>query len=381
MKNPARLARYALYGLSCLVLVTAILIWNDRTARARQAETLRAASVQCRQTQRAVALLYRAFRAENGLTYAARAHTMAAYGDQKIKSVAWLVQAPDHLYVKYLDGHYKGMQFGYSQRWFYRQCQTTRRMLPYAEVEKAPSQAASQHFALLLENYRAEWVRQDRLQERPVEVVQIMPSRSIAGASGPAQRLWIDVESGLPLRTECFDYQLRPTLDTSLSEIDFSPQITPATFKAPAEILDMTKTGPWVTRELGDDRAAVEKATGLIPPEATYLPPGFVFDYVGIHLLDGLTRQFTAPPRPQDYAALARYTDGLNALTLFALRRATGTDSPDAGSAADNAAGYDFGPGTLVMRDVQDGMLAAVADLPPSVLRRVLASTPQHISR
>ncbi len=372
MKNSARFACFALYGLSFVMLVAALLVWNDRTARARQTHLQQEMAAQQERSQHAVALLSRAFEAENGMTYAARAHTMTAYGDQKIKNVAWMVQAPDHLYVKYLDGHYKGMQFGYSQRWFYRQCNQTGRKMAYAEVEKMPTRSAAHRFALLLQNYRAQWVKSDKLQGRAVEVVQLLPIHPVEGARGPAQRIWIDAENGLPMRTECFDYKLRPTLDTSLSDIDLSPRITSATFKAPAQILDMTKTTPWMTRDLGGDKAKVETITGLVAPLATYLPPGFVFEHVGVYLLEGLTKQFVAPPQLTDYAALTRYTDGLNALTIFALRQADKKgDNED----------YNFGPGTLVMRDVPDGVIVAVADLPPPVLRKVLASTPEKIAR
>jgi hypothetical protein len=125
-------------------------------------------------------------------------------------------------------------------------------------------------------------------------------------------------------------------------------------------MVSVAQQKPWMYEEMNADRERVEKMTGVAPPEVTQLPPGFAFDSVGSHRFDSQS----APT-----AALARFTDGLNVITVFSLKYqkpAQKTVPPSC----------DFGMGTMVMRELPNGVtLLAVGDLPAPMLQKMLAAT------
>jgi negative regulator of sigma E activity len=226
-------------------------------------------------------------------------------------------------------------------------------------------------FALMLENYRANWYGQRQLAGRTADIVDISPFNAIDGAHGPAKRLWIDSETGLTLRVETYNYQLQQVMSSTLSDLNLSPRISAVTFPAVPDTPDVAKTDPWMAQDLGNDSASVVRLTHLQPPRARELPPGFHIESVGVH------RCAEAANAPT--AALTRYTDGLNTLTIFALKPTTETqniaasaESKQPGQEDSGVQTCDFGPGTMVMSNRDGQRLIAVGDLPPQTLYRVL---------
>ncbi len=145
-----------------------------------------------------------------------------------------------------------------------------------------------------------------------------------------------------------------------------------------------------MAEEMGAHFDKVAQKTGIEPPKPGYIPDGFELDSYGVHNCDD-------PGQPY-LAALTRYSDGINVLTIFAMKPLDKV-SPTSASSADGAnrsrtpaskeaatskeaakggtesQACNFGPGTMLMRDTKIGRLLAVADLPPGILRRVLDST------
>jgi negative regulator of sigma E activity len=100
-----------------------------------------------------------------------------------------------------------------------------------------------------------------------------------------------------------------------------------------------------------------------------WLPTGFELDGYGVH-------QCPSERSQPITAALSRYTDGLNTLTIFVMNPLPPTsDSKLVVEKADGPQSCDFGPGTMAMRSHEGKKLIAVGDLPLATLSRVLDKT------
>lgn len=369
----------SLFWVSIFVVAAAAWLWNGRQERHHQAAVAQAEVRAARSAQNSAALLMRAFHADNYLTYAATSNTKVRMAGTEMSTVARLVHAPRRLSIAYLQGDYAGLHSGYNEQWSWRQVSTSQPMIPYAEMERQNTDMAAQRFALLLQNYNVVSQGRAQLAGREAEVVEIHPFAPAEGAQGPAKKLWIDSKTGLTLRMQSFNYQMMPVMDSVLSEIDLSPQITESTFVPPLKLREVARHRPWMAHESGEDEARIARLSGLFPPrpDIKVLPAGFEFDSVGAHRYDADASG--KPIASGCYAALSRYSDGLNTLTIFALHSdCAPVIAPIATSLDDkktSTQSCDFGTGTLVMRNTPQGPLIAVADLPAPVLRRVLAAT------
>jgi negative regulator of sigma E activity len=352
-------SRFGLLVPSLLILVAAFALWNIRRSRPAAERITRSTDVS--------ALLRRAHKADTQLSYSAISTIQGTYGPRPMNATASLVRAPRKLSITYLSGDARGMQSGFNERWFWRQDGTSP-MEAYASVEFRPDEMASKRFKLMLKNYRGQLLREDQVDGRASDVVELRPIQMAEGASGPFKRLWIDRATGLTLRIDAFNHKSQPVMRSVLSKVDFTPQIQKTTFVPPEKMFALASVKPWRAEELGDHHDQVARQAHVLPPQPEFLPPGFVFDNVGVHRCD--------VPGAPSLAALARYTDGLNVLTVFAIKRKTKAPQPQSRAAQGQTC--DFGPGAMAMRETPQGTLVAVADLPPAVLRRVLESTKIH---
>ncbi len=354
----------SLYVLSVLVLLMALLTWSLRRQQKLQTRlfALQSAPAKVTQdqrvTQRAVALLYQSLLADTHLTYTALTQTWANYGGKTMRSQARVARAPQKLAIEYLSGDRQGLHTGFSERWFWRQENSGALARPFATTMPDNSELATRRFATLLENYGAEWQGNGEVDGRAVEVVELWPFHLIDGAQGPGKKLWIDSATNLVLRVETYNHQRQLVMDSELREVNYNPQFAPNTFKEPQTILADAENEPLMAQDMGQDAQAVARSTGLMPPrlEQIDLPPGFQLEAVGMH---------HCTDDKNGYAALSQYTDGLNTLTLFAMKERAKEKSSGEQSC-------EFGPGSVVVHDTAQGCLIAVGDLPPVTLRRMV---------
>lgn len=383
-----------LFAAAAVILVLAVAVWTGRQSAESfgppNNSSLAGPQRKQQHIQKAASLLFRAFHADNYLTYSALSSTMAMYGGGKMKSEAEIIRAPQKFAIAYKSGDMKGVNAGYNQYWFWRQEQEASPLQPYAQIRHDTTEMATQRFALMLENYAARYTGTEKIEGREADIVELKPFRPVDGAVGPAKRLAVDRETGLTLRVQTFNYQMQLVMESTLKNVNYAPHVTPTTFRSPQQIKTDKQDRDWVAQEEGKDEAAVTRLTGLQPPKPSYLPDGFVFDGVGMHKCEYAGAPYSA--------ALARYTDGLNTLTVFHLKQESAAKAADNGATkigneqtpeysgatnnssqsekAGKLASCAFGPGTLVTRDVKDGRLLAVSDLPAPVLRQVLNSVP-----
>jgi negative regulator of sigma E activity len=358
------ISRYGLFAAAAAILIAALSLWSIRTIRA----------------QHAVELLRRSHKADNGLQYSAISTTMAKYGRGEMNAVAEVVRAPDALFITYRSGERSGLHTGYNGKYFWRRDNAKAPLKAYAEVDVLPAQMAAMRLALTLKNYRLRLMAPEAVDGRAAEKVELRPRQMIDGARGPIKHLWIDQETGLTLRIDTWNHQRQLVMSETLSNLKLLTGIPAGTFApTPDTLRKVAGEGSMLAQEMGNNVGRVAEVTGIRPPKPTWLPPGFEFENVGVHHCDNAGNPYRA--------ALSRYSDGVNVLTIFAMKpntknAAKGQTDPgqmNKGTADDNIAkpnrACDFGPGTMVMRSTAQGQLVAVADLPAQTLERVLAST------
>jgi len=357
-------APFALYLIASGLLVAAAGLWGYRSELAIQQDLaassrLRAEAVRSLvEGQEAGSLLERSLNADTELPYSALARTRSLLGPHPMDVEARIVRAPGQEIVTVVSGPVAGSETGYAPHWLWRQMPGGG-MIPYALLHDDTNSTARRHFKLLMDNYSAVVTGTSQVAGRKVDVVEVKPLNPAEGATGPARRLFLDSDTGLALQVESFDYQMKPVSISTLSEVSYNP-IPATTFPTPAQIVGAAHDN-WVVEELGSGADAlrqVSERAGFFPPQPTYLPAGFVLDGYGLHRC----RQHPAAP----YAAMTRYSDGLNTLTIFAMRRSA---PPLKGGGP-----CDFGSGTMVTRDDAPVSFVALADLPPATLQKVLAT-------
>lgn len=357
--------RYLGFGLSVVALAvagSAVFLWASRVEPTP-------AALAATDDARAWMLLERSLRADAQLPLQARVQTVVFAGNRQIQSESQLARAPQHLAVTYLSGPMKGQASGFSQNWFWRQ--EAGKLAPYAQVARRPDEMARGRFDLMRQNYVARLQAPQQLDGRAVEVIELRPIHPALGARGPARRVFIDARTGLTLRTESFNYRLQPVSHSTFSDLELKAP-APTAFETPAAIAAAAQQSFWQGEELGHDERAVEREVGLSAPQSQRLPRGFAVDGVGVH------RCVRNEPGKLQLAAFTRYTDGLNVLTLFAVKAAplSEPNSPVVpGDVATDLAGdlnCNFGPGTIISRSEGGGTLMAMGDLPVAVLQRAL---------
>ncbi len=306
-------------------------------------------------------MLERSIRSEQGQSLSASVESISYVCGEKVVSESKIVQAPQHTSIQWVSGPMQGAQSGFSNRWFWRQAPDGK-VQPYSEVSASNQQAQAHRFKLLKQNYNAIVGEKSELSGREVQILEIKPKAETA--KGPARRFFIDVETGIVLKTQGFDSELRPVFETSLHNLDFTPDINATTFGKPSVVLAAAKKTNWQGEEFGSDTKRIATKIGFLPPKSVYLPAGFELDGYGLH-------RCQTPDGQTQCASFARYSDGLNSLTVFAMKPCDKAEK----MSEDAPAICDFGAGVLASRKAGEGRLIAVADLPSKELQKVLAAS------
>ncbi len=315
------------------------------------------------QAQAAVNLLRRSFNADTTLRYSANVQIAAMYGEHKMQTRAHLMRAPRRLTVTYLSGDRRGLEGGFNERWFWRREDKDAPIQAYAEVAYRPEEMAAQRFALMTRNYRGRILRRENIGDSVCDVVEIRRTQPLQNARGPFKRLWLDRQSGLTLRSDAYNYRGDLVQRSVLSNLQLAPAVQ--SFVQPAQMKAVALKTSWKNEELGANRAKVVAMTNLAPPQPTWLPAGFTFDSVGM--------QRTSLSKDAPVAALSRYGDGMNVITIFSFK----TPAKKAESKTAERVSCTFGAGAMAMRETPGGLtLLAIGDLPTETLNRVLDSVP-----
>ncbi len=156
-------------------------------------------------------------------------------------------------------------------------------------------------------NYQAVVTGETTVVGRPVQVIEIRARKAPPGDHRVVWRLWVDRETGFPLKRERYNVEGKLTSGTEFVEVRFGAAVDRSMFQVPRgwQVVNAENDGGPLTigqvgRRLG--------FTVLVP---RYLPPGYRFTgcYVGQRGRRGWRM------------AELRYTDGLRVLSVFQRKR------------------------------------------------------------
>lgn len=215
---------------------------------------------------------------------------------------------------------------------------------------------------LLSRNFKLEVGGRATLLGRPTRVVEIVPLHP----DRPRQRLWMDVATGLPLRTE----HLSPkglVLDRSeFRSIQLNAPLKPDAFEFTLPPRAQVTTSVQVL-DAGQSLDDLQTELQFTPRLPTYLPAGFevldvqVFENKGVRSVHW------------------RLSDGLGMLSLFQATRDSMPAKPDEAREVtiEGSHGYVMGHGAhrMLCWEMPNGSYSLVGDLAENELTKIAAST------
>jgi outer membrane lipoprotein-sorting protein len=320
-------------GIVCL-LVGGIIGLSHHTACDPEAKKLLKAATQAPETQE----------------YIAQATTFATYGNRLLHSEAEVYNARGGKYrIEYKIGSLSGVIVGRSEpdmTWRYDPLH--RRLI----TEKlAVSQADPNHYDLnmLLKNCRAKVKMHTTVAGRPATEIVLEPK-----AGGGSRTLWIDPETGVILRSEERNVENDLVAATTFHSITYGKTASPEQF------LPIPPTGKpikWIAendfaREAGDPRQ-ISRTIGVPLMEPKYIPTGYQKEGYYLYNCPGCASK----------AAITRYVDGLNSLTVV--------QSSSSCEHHMESQPLDFGLGKAVSAKHGDSIFWVLGELPRSELEKV----------
>jgi outer membrane lipoprotein-sorting protein len=197
---------------------------------------------------------------------------------------------------------------------------------------------------------------------RPSRLIEFLPRQ---GGSRPVRRVWIDVETGLILRSEISTPENRLSWLSVFESLEYGPPVDPEAF-----VMRVPSGVPVL--EIGEDpclgETDAERASGLPLVLPVYLPPGFA-------------RTCIYARRHREYAELqVLFSDGLSMLSLFESTRFREPGAGGGDAEAPVAVGpwpgrwYDLGLVTGIAWRPPWAHLALLGELSREELRKVAAS-------
>jgi outer membrane lipoprotein-sorting protein len=235
----------------------------------------------------------------------------------------------------------------------------------------APTGREIERLGLLMRNYQVSTAGTGTVAGRNATILKVTPRRP----PGPWRKLWIDRATSVILRTDSYNSDDQFLSSTYVTSVDFNAEVPQSLLQVPVG---------WSLERVGRDEMrrwsadALSARIGITLREPSYLPPGFV--------LDGWYLASTGRGMPN---AHARYTDGLNSLSVFQHsygpgkgrgkgmgRGWRGGRGPVEEGTADPCQMLAVGTGRCLRAPRQDRMYMVVADLPEAELRKVADSLP-----
>jgi outer membrane lipoprotein-sorting protein len=226
-----------------------------------------------------------------------------------------------------------------SCHWLYSPKEQTWRPLSWCEPQS--------HLELLLRNYHLTLEDVETVAARRARRIRIEPRH----AGNPSKRTWLDLETGVPLRSELFASSGRRV--STMQYLEFRPERS-----LPAQLFQVPE-GASASSLIQHPESGVQSAVRLSfePAQPRYLPRGYVLDRESRSRRDGVEM------------SRARYTDGLNVLSLVQWRGPL-EGEPDAGREQFWSAGEQIHWSRAGIRATLSG------DLEARELRRIVDSIP-----
>jgi outer membrane lipoprotein-sorting protein len=157
---------------------------------------------------------------------------------------------------------------------------------------------ATDHVKLLLSNYIPVTSGKEKVAERVTDIIRLQPKTP----GNPKLVLWVDEKTGIILRSERYLHTGTLATRSTYNSISFKPVVSTTLYAVPKQ-WRRVNTGA-ASNPISADQ--VQKSAGFKPLKPSYVPKGYV--------LDGYFLRRTGSGK---IAAVLKYTDGLNSITVF----------------------------------------------------------------
>jgi len=157
---------------------------------------------------------------------------------------------------------------------------------------------ATDRVKLLLSNYTPVASGKDKVAGRVAVVIKLQPKMP----GNPKLVLWVDEKTGIILRSERYLHTGALATRSAYNSISFNPVFSTALYALPKQWRRVNTDA--ASNPLSADQ--VKKLAGFKPLEPLYVPKGYV--------RDGYFLRKTGSGK---IAAVLKYTDGLNSITVF----------------------------------------------------------------
>lgn len=215
---------------------------------------------------------------------------------------------------------------------------------------------------LVLKNYQASLMGQERLLGRLADVVTLKPRKG----SGPSRKMWIDRLTGVVLRTEQYNSAGKLVSRSTYLSVDWNANPDDSLFSVPA---GWKQTQSPLQSERHWDKAELSRRVGFTVREPSYVPPGF--------MLDGFHSVYRPNMLP---SAHIRYVDGLNSISVFEHRcppgagRGRGFQWGQRMGRRGNCELFTSNEGNVLVKEAGGIRFIVVGDLPEAELQKVMDS-------
>lgn len=259
-----------------------------------------------RESVQTLVILEKALRAPQETTYQGTSLTQC-YAPERVEARAEIWHTgPNRQRIKYLSGKLEGFVIGCdgSRNW---QSDPGRRSVTVTGSRVSDEQT-TQRFDLLVRNYRVTLDGAMILAGRPVYLLTIQPRNP----GNSWRRLWVDQKTFVTLRNDEYGPDSRLKSRTILEKITYTPRLDESLFSVPSMVehdRQLQSVPASATRPLPAE--TLRSVYGLIPLEPGYVPSGYELERFYLYRC---TRCSCG-----DKAALTRYVDGLNTISVFSV--------------------------------------------------------------
>lgn len=163
---------------------------------------------------------------------------------------------------------------------------------PEGRYQRVPLPLFPESTDLLIQNYVPRQMRVESVANRKCILVLLKPRHP----GNPSKRVWLDVKSALPLKTQIWSWKGELSEETSFLAIQYHPRLAASLFLLPPQVMG----AEWP--EVNPDFRVLRPRPGAVPQ--------------GYRLVETMNRKLPSG----DIVSFQRYCDGLNSITVLQSR-------------------------------------------------------------
>ncbi|UCD84284.1 MAG: outer membrane lipoprotein-sorting protein [Deltaproteobacteria bacterium] len=219
---------------------------------------------------------------------------------------------------------------------------------------------ANENIKLVQKNYYVKVGEKQNLVNRSTFVITLQPRV----ANRPKHWIWVDKDSGVPLKTEVYSTKGQLAMVSTYSKIDFAPNLTGEDFKLQIPKKESVRE---MEEKANLELASAEKLFGEKVMLPNYLPSGFILRDIALSFIGGKRR------------LQLLYSDGLSSVSVF---QETGRSLPGKGIAFQKGVkrteplSYSRGLNNIMGFPIGNRQIMLVGDISEEEIAKIAQSLP-----